>query len=654
MVRSNLLLSDDDLYFWSDSKVTLAWIHSADPRRWCTFVANRVAEIQRHSSPSHWCHVAGKENPADLASRGTTDVSLLDQSSLWQSGPEWLIGVDHWPVQPDVFLTSDEERKSTATVVPVTTCTDIPDSVGDLFPRLNSWRSISRVTAWILRWRHRDRDNPNSLSVEEVSCAQARLVCLVQRQSFSDDVVKLQTSRQVSKSSRLRDLDPFLDDDNIIRVGGRLRHSALDFVSKHPPILPFDHPFSKAITLDCHLGNLHAGVDLMVSQIRKKYWIVKCRRLCRDVKTKCIICKRHDSNMPVYSPKCANLPVDRVNLSTPFASCGIDYAGPFTVRTESSLSKVYVLLFVCSTTRALHVEVTDSLTTVEFIQAFRKFCARYCVPKIVRSDNALTFKRASVQLRVDWRFNCPRAPWWGGFYERFVQLLKRPMRKVLGGALLTRKEFECTIIEVERCVNIRPLTMPSDDKEDMNPITPASLTGQVFSDSDHPVAMNREEMTRRERYLTKLSISLKRRWQVEYISSLSRFARKDKLSIQPKIGDIVLLDCEKPRNSWPLAKIINVIPGQDGIIRMVKVLCKGHEMFRSVTKLLPLEINSIESDPTVLVKQTDKPEYSSQGDCSGSEELRSRAVVEPNPPNCDQPVKTRCGRVVKPKTMMDL
>jgi hypothetical protein len=80
---------------------------------------------------------------------------------------------------------------------------------------------------------------------------------------------------------------------------------------------------------------------------------------------------------------------------------------------------------------------------------YRKFCAKYGAPQIVRSDTAKTFQRAAKQIAVDWRFNPPKAPWWGGFYERFVQLLKRPLRKVLKTALVTKKELEAVIAEIE-------------------------------------------------------------------------------------------------------------------------------------------------------------------------------------------------------------
>ena len=305
---------------------------------------------------------------------------------------------------------------------------------------------------------------------------------------------------------------------------------------------------------------------MITNHLRRRFWILKVRRLCRDVRTKCLVCKRMEAPMPAVNPKFAPLPQDRVNLSTPFQACGIDYAGPLKVKENNSVTSAYVLLFVCATTRAVHAEVTETLTTAEFILAFRKFAARFEVPKLICSDNAKTFRKAATILKVDWRFLPPRAPWWGGFYERFCQLIKRPLRKVINGALVTKKELECLLAEIQKVVNLRPLTTPSDDPKDPNPITPAGLLGQSYSPEDPSVELDQRQLTNRQRYQQRISDLLKRRWKLEYLSSLNILAKRTSFSGLIKSGDIVLLDNEKPRSTWPLARILEAIPGADGIV----------------------------------------------------------------------------------------
>ncbi|KAK9744227.1 hypothetical protein QE152_g7950 [Popillia japonica] len=87
-IRTALKSEFDKQYLWSDSTVTLSWIRAC-PKRWKTFVANRVSEIQRLTNIEDWYHVRSKENPADIVSRGMS-VEDLQNSELWWSGPYWL------------------------------------------------------------------------------------------------------------------------------------------------------------------------------------------------------------------------------------------------------------------------------------------------------------------------------------------------------------------------------------------------------------------------------------------------------------------------------------------------------------------------------------------------------------------------------------
>ena len=125
---------------------------------------------------------------------------------------------------------------------------------------------------------------------------------------------------------------------------------------------------------------------------------------------------------------------------------------------KSSSAKVWIALFVCGTTRAINLEIVDSLATGDYLLAWRRFCARRGTPHRVRSDNATVFVAAAKVLLVTWAFNPTAAPWFGGFYEQMVRSVKTPLRKVLGRALLGRVELETVITEIECTVNQRPLT----------------------------------------------------------------------------------------------------------------------------------------------------------------------------------------------------
>ena len=135
----------------------------------------------------------------------------------------------------------------------------------------------------------------------------------------------------------------------------------------------------------------------------------------------------------------------------PFSNTGIDFAGPLYVKEASTADeqvKVYVCLYTCKSTRALHPELTKELSAVAFLQSFQKFCARRGVPAVIMSDNAKTFKHSSKEAQkivrsdqvhdhltnqqIEWQFIAEKAPWWGGYWERMVQSVKRCLRKTIG------------------------------------------------------------------------------------------------------------------------------------------------------------------------------------------------------------------------------
>ncbi|XP_041769560.1 uncharacterized protein LOC121592219 [Anopheles merus] len=190
-------------FFWSDSTVTLNWIASP-PNTWKTFVANRVAEIQNYSHPRQWKHIPGSSNPADLVSRGMSAAEML-KGSIWSCGPEWLaLSPSKWPMSnPSLTAETDMEIRQTRTL------------------------QSSQVTSAAL-----------PITPEAIEAAKIVLCKLAQEHEFSSEIQLLKKGEMVRKQSPLRRLNPFLDNDGILRVGGRLKLAQLPYQFKHPILLP--------------------------------------------------------------------------------------------------------------------------------------------------------------------------------------------------------------------------------------------------------------------------------------------------------------------------------------------------------------------------------------------------------------------------------
>ena len=143
--------------------------------------------------------------------------------------------------------------------------------------------------------------------------------------------------------------------------------------------------------------------------------------------------------MAFRAPDPAPLPKLRVQKSAPFTVTGVDYTGPLYI--PSGLTKSYICLFTCVITRAVHLEVISDLTEKSFLEAFRRFSSRRSLPLHIISDNACMYLASAETLKelfqspslkesfsrqgVNWEFIPKRAPWYGGFWERFIGLTKR-------------------------------------------------------------------------------------------------------------------------------------------------------------------------------------------------------------------------------------
>ncbi|XP_073955657.1 uncharacterized protein [Choristoneura fumiferana] len=196
--------------------------------------------------------------------------------------------------------------------------------------------------------------------------------------------------------------------------------------------------------------------------------------------------KRHTSQ-PFQAPT-APLPVERVQLTAPFEVTGVDLAGPLYLRHGE---KCWVVLYTCAVYRAVHLELTRSLSTEAFLQTFRRFIARRGRATSMISDHGTNFtgtkhllenidwdevQRQSTIQRIRWKLNAPAAAWWGGFYERLIGVMKNLLRRVLGKRSVSYEEMQTVLCDCEAVMNDRPLTYVEDDSANaLEPLSPSSF-----------------------------------------------------------------------------------------------------------------------------------------------------------------------------------
>ena len=309
-------------------------------------------------------------------------------------------------------------------------------------------------------------------SLDELCEAKRQLFCLTQKQAFPEIFEALMNGKSVPKTSSLAQLTPFIGPDGLIRVKGRLQFSSLSYDEKHTIILPKGHIAELLVRFQHKFLN-HAGVDTVITALRDTYWILGLRRIAKRIKRECCFCQKQDAQ--ACNQTMVPLPEFRATQSSSFTVVGVHYAGPLYCKDFPKIM-FHICPFTCAVIRAALLELTDSLSTPNFILAFRRFVGRRGLPAIIYSDNAATFKAAQKQFPAhfgphtpSWKYIAPISPWWGGWWERLIRSVKLSSRKTLGSHSLNRIDLETTLIEIEGCVNSRPLCFAGDMIDCPNP-----------------------------------------------------------------------------------------------------------------------------------------------------------------------------------------
>ena len=432
---------------WTDSRVVLAWVHS-EPGRWTTYVSNRVAEIQEKTNPSRRNHCAGRENPADLVTRGIFAEELV-KSKVWLQGPEFLVcgesnsqECESSPQKSDVKNEEDSQCLMEAKDRVQTTLVAV--KVNDSILEIKRWSTLTKaihVMAWISRCilnlkAPKPERKFGELTLSEMSTAKLLLFSIVHEQEYSEEISSLKQGRHVSSSSKssIVRLGPFLGDDGLLRVKGRLQFSDLAYEVKHPIIMPKSH-MSLLLVQFQHTLLKYAGVNTMIASLRGQFWIIGVRRLAKQVKKECISCQIKDRMYRLLEKYGPPLPELRVKQAPPFTVTGMDHLGPLYC-CDAPRRTFYILLFTCAVIRAVHLELVNSLSCEDTVLALHRFAARRGLPSVIYSDNAKAFTAAQSRMLnqfgytcPQWRCIAPRSPWWGGWWERLVRLVKVALKK---------------------------------------------------------------------------------------------------------------------------------------------------------------------------------------------------------------------------------
>ncbi|XP_018407396.1 PREDICTED: uncharacterized protein LOC108783347 [Cyphomyrmex costatus] len=437
---------------------------------------------------------------------------------------------------------------------------------------------------------------------------------IVQQRSLPEKYKALSNNRSLDASSRILTLNPFLD-DGLIKVGGRLKHSNLTQDARHPVLLPKNHELSRRIVTQAHVHNLHAGTQATMAAVRQQFWPLALRSLTRKIILKCVKCFKVK---PVHSEAImSSLPSSRITVSWPFSYCGVDYAGPLTLREgkrrNARTHKAYIAMFVCFATKAVHVELVSDLTTDTFLTAFKRFISRREKPSHMWSGNGTTFVGSRHRLRefldflekdciqdeiwlflhdqrITWNFIPPNAPHCGGgLWEAAIKSAKFHLYSIIGNGHLTFEEMQTIFCEIGAILNSRPIAPLNEDPNDLAYLSLGHFLIGTTIDSFpcHDLSDTNENRLVRWQRVEQLRQHFWRRWSSKYLHTLqARFKWKTSKEDQLKIGQVVLIKQQglHPLH-WLLGRVQGVHPGTDGVIRTSEIKTAKGVLTKPLTRI---------------------------------------------------------------------
>lgn len=312
-----------------------------------------------------------------------------------------------------------------------------------------------------------------------------------------------------------------------------------------------------------------------------------------------------------------DLPAVRFNsYSPPFTHVAVDYFGPMeTSQGRNRIVKRYGALFTCLVTRAVYLDVAQSLSSNDFLLVLRRFIGLFGKPVSVQSDNGTNFVGAERELNdlvlslqdnpkllkfrtkrvIKWHFQPPRAPHFGGAHESLVRSTKKALYRALevekGGLRYPMDAMLRTLLAgIASFLYARTLTYASSDPEDFRPLTPNDFLDRPPTADQLPGSFDASLPRERFRYVQRMAQLFWDLWSKMYLPSLVTWKKWKSTHQNISVGDVVmLLDPNQPHGQWRIGHVIKVYPGNDGLVRVVQIQTKDGVFSRAIHRLCLLE-----------------------------------------------------------------
>ena len=592
--------------FFTDSTAVLGMLQN-DSAAFLEFVGTRVSEVKTKSNvDSEWSWISTEKNLADMGTRSNVTVGDIREESEYQCGMAWmLLPEEDWPAKMKITPPPQEEMKKGAVAATCNVATVKEPFIRYSTTLARTQRVCGYVFLFLCRLRKKTeeglqvaiKDGREIRSGPPPMFLQMAEDYLVEEAQGDLDIKQLDTLMPVQEK--------FVDLLGCKRthwmVGGRMKTKLkIGYDKPGLPILDYNCPLAKLFLEEAHRVD-HGGQDNMVLRSRKRVWIVKARRIAKVVKENCFRCKllyRRTMNQ-----KMGPMPAHRVGPSPIFYSTAVDLFGPLTIRDavkKRTRAKAWGVIFTCTATSAVCLELTESYSMDSFLQALVRFTCAHGMPARFQSDQGDQLVAASKQLatwdyskvldwcgvnKTEWIVVPTHAQHFNGQAERLVGLAKLCLEQVLGERVATFGELATALKEAEYMMNSRPLAIkPGSDPDMLGPITPLHLMGGRASVYLPEIKLETQaSLTRRMQFLEETRKEFWEKWMSLMFGKMVPATKWRKEYPDLKVGDVVLMKEESVVScNYRLGRVVEVFVGEDGHVRRAVVTYKnpGEAVFR--------------------------------------------------------------------------
>ena len=422
-----------------------------------------------------------------------------------------------------------------------------------------------------------------------------------------------------------------------------------------PIIIANDNKIIPKVIQFIHEDLDHAATDTVHAQMRKRWWLLRARRVITEVKKACVVCRKVGA--PAPSQIDPPLPKQRLDyLRPPFTHVAIDGLGPLNIARDDNKKgrkKVWILVISCMTTRGLNLELLEDNSAESFVAALRRHFADFGKASTVRLDNFPSHKKmadlfdslnagkkVSLSARaqrktadIKWSWSAVYQPSTNGVIERAVRSVKEILLKILGKSLVDRQQLATLLKEVKQVINSRPLVqLPRGSVDDGEIITPNHL---IFGHSMMQLPLGEKEGGRQlptEKYWSQKQHCIKQfkeQFKNQYLDSLLRLRNNVQSKKQPEVGDLVMMALpQKKRHEWPIGIVHETQPGIDNKARMLLIRVPGGFVRRSIYSVVVLR--HIEECDRQLEREAEGPQPAEEEEAGDASDPLGEKLEKPS------------------------